>query len=479
MIFLTIGTTKFSFDRLIKILDESLMGLGYKEKLIIQGGNSTYKSKYHNSQFFKEISFGKMVKLLKEARIVITHGGPATVFLALKYSRNKPLIIPRMAKYREHVNDHQLIFAKHLLRKKIVPAIINQNNLTKEIIAYLQKPEKNSNKTVLKNPIELINNLKNYTNGLELLPKGAFLAITSACNARCLTCDFWKKEKKELQAIVLKKLPESLKEIDITGGEPFLHSNLTEILKMVKNRCPRSRVLITTNGLLLPKIKKIVPKLLKIDKNLAFRVSLDGIGDVHDQIRGVKNAFKIAKETLAFLKKEKVKDLGIIFTLIDKNKNELDKVLSFCSNNRLHFSLNLAFDSPIYFGTGKVNLRPKNKKTIDNLKKVRNYFFKKPSFKNLAKAWFYHQLINYLRKGKRPFDCRAGKDSFYLSPDGKIYLCHFKDYLLGDLKKDGFIDIWASKKRQEFLRQSEICHDCLMICNFKNEIKGNFLRKIF
>ena len=304
------------------------------------------------------------------------------------------------------------------------------------------------------------------------LPSGAIVVVTSRCNSRCLMCDIWKKEsKKEVNPKIYHKLPSSLKSIDITGGEPFLRGDLIEIVSVLKRSCPRARLLITTNGLLVKKIRKATPKLVKIDKNLAFRVSMDGPESVHDRIRGVPGAFKKAKEALVILKENGVGDLGVIFTLMAQNKSELEKVLDFCRKENLKFSMNLVHDSSIYFGNKHLKLRPSFGDINKSAKLVSNFYKRSIRPQDWAKAWFYQKTSGYVRSNKRPLSCGAGKDFFYLDPLGDIYVCHIKDWKIGNLEKQSFTEIWNGEKRKSCLQKVKNCNDCWMICTAKDRIK--------
>ncbi len=306
----------------------------------------------------------------------------------------------------------------------------------------------------------------------QIYPTSTFLAVTLRCNSRCLHCDIWKTRKKEPKSLeVYKKLPNSLRMIDITGGEPSLRDDLVEIIKVLKKTCPKARILITTNGLLSEKIAKITTKILKINKNVAFRISLDGTGKIHDRIRGVPQAFKKAVKTIKTLKELRVKDLGIIFTLTKLNKGELPKVLDFCKKEKLQFSLNLVHESPIYFGEKKKNLRPNPKEIEKGLEKVSQLFIPSLNPKNWSKSWFYKQLAKYVKTGRRPIKCGAGENFFYLDPAGNVYICHFKNWKIGNLKKQSFAEIWQGKEREKYLKLAGKCNSCFMVCTAKDEIR--------
>lgn len=311
------------------------------------------------------------------------------------------------------------------------------------------------------------------------LPTSISLAVTFRCNSRCAICSIWKKKtKKDLSPDFYQKLPKSLKDIDIVGGEPFLREDLVEIVAVLRQRCKQARILIVTNGFLPEKIAKMVSKIMEQNKNVAIRVSLDGVGRVHDKIRGVPGAYIKAKETLVVLRNLGLKDLGIIFTLTRLNEDELPKVLSFSRKNKLKFSCNIVHDSKIYFGEGHLRLRPSVREVKENLHLVKKNFV--PSFnpKSWVKAWFYQKLADYAKTNKRPLPCGAGKNFFYLDPSGNVYMCQFKNWKIGNIKNQQFLDIWRGAKRKKYLPMANRCNDCFMVCTTKDEIKKNKLKII-
>ena len=105
MIFVTVGTHEQQFNRLIEYMDQWASRHG--EAVLIQSGYSTYEPKV--AKWSKLFSYSEMVKNVKEARIVITHGGPSSFIIPLQMGKT-PIVVPRQKKYGEHVNDHQLKF---------------------------------------------------------------------------------------------------------------------------------------------------------------------------------------------------------------------------------------------------------------------------------------------------------------------------------------------------------------------------------
>ena len=109
MIFVTVGTHEQQFNRLVECMDK--WAAEHDEKVIMQTGYSTYEPKH--CEWSKLYPYQKMVEMVKEARIVITHGGPSSFIMPLQIGKT-PIVVPRQYKYNEHVNDHQVKFCKEV-----------------------------------------------------------------------------------------------------------------------------------------------------------------------------------------------------------------------------------------------------------------------------------------------------------------------------------------------------------------------------
>lgn len=109
MIFVTIGTQDKQFKRLL-IEIERLIKIGkIKEKVVAQIGNTKFSTEL-DSEKMQIVEFttpNEMAELIKNASFIITHGGVATIIEGIDLGK-KIIAVPRLRKYREHVNDHQL-----------------------------------------------------------------------------------------------------------------------------------------------------------------------------------------------------------------------------------------------------------------------------------------------------------------------------------------------------------------------------------
>ncbi len=311
-------------------------------------------------------------------------------------------------------------------------------------------------------------------------PTNAIIAVTLNCNAKCKMCDIWKaKVNGEVKSSFYERLPSGLRDVNITGGEPFLRDDLPEIVEVIHNRKSPPRVVISSNGLLSKKIEKSIKRITKVDPEIGVRISIDGIGQEHDEIRGVRGASAKGLESLRILRENGVKDLGVALTVMSGNVSQVDKVYDLANDLGVEFSLAAVTSSPIYFGE-KEELKP----SVDGeLREGLSYLVKSElshwTPKRLARAYFDYTLWNYLHTQKRPLRCDAGQGFFYLDPHGNVYGCDVLDFCLGNLNNHSFEVIWNSKRASEFRGLAIDCHKCWMVCTAKTAIRKNWHKPIF
>ncbi|MDF2512418.1 MAG: hypothetical protein K0S04_2284 [Herbinix sp.] len=134
MIFVTVGTHEQPFNRLVEKVDE-LKRVGIiHEDVVVQTGFSTYEPQY--CEWSKLIPYHQMVEYVAKARIVITHGGPASFIMPLQLAKT-PIVVPRQKKYGEHINDHQVEFIKNV-NKRIgtIISVIDIDEIENIIVNY-------------------------------------------------------------------------------------------------------------------------------------------------------------------------------------------------------------------------------------------------------------------------------------------------------------------------------------------------------
>jgi Fe-coproporphyrin III synthase len=305
-------------------------------------------------------------------------------------------------------------------------------------------------------------------------PTSAIIAVTLNCNSRCIMCNIWQNRiTNELKPEEYLKLPSSLTDINITGGEPFLRSDLVEIIKNMKTAAPLARLVLNTNGFMPHRIIPMMKEIIRIDPKFAFRVSIDGMGKKHDKIRRIPNGFKKILKTLEGVKKLGVHDIGVSFTLGNYNMGELKKVQAYCRRNSYEFSLTVATGSAIYFGKDKQSYRPTDKKqTKKILQNAANYHFTQMTPKEIIRGWFVKRMLSYLETGKRALPCDAGDGFFYMDSLGNIYTCHLKPWIMGNIRKNSIQKILSNRIHAE---KVSVCNDCWMVCTAKTMMRKRII----
>lgn len=306
------------------------------------------------------------------------------------------------------------------------------------------------------------------------VPTHAIVAITLNCNARCVMCDIWKnKMSGEMKPEEYRKLPSYLKDINVTGGEPFLRLDFPEVIRNIKIAAPKARLVVNTNGFMWRKIKEDMEKVIHIDPSIAIRLSIDGFGEVHNKIRGIPGGFDLIMKSLHHLRAIGIKDLGISFTLMERNIDQLPIMQNFAFKEGLQFSLTIATNSPIYFGEDKENLRPRNTKKLTRmLEDAARKHYEQFSPKEILRGWFVKRMLDYTITGKRFLLCDAGSGFFYLDSHGNVFACHIKPWIMGNIRQKPIGEILKNTIHQ---KKVTACHDCWMICTAKSMMNQKLL----
>jgi len=150
MILVTLGTQDKSFKRLLDAIQNEIDKGNIKDKVVVQAGCTEYES--NNMEIFDLIDREKFADLIKECDLLITHGGVGSILTGLKNNK-KVIAAPRLAKYKEHTNDHQLqIIEKFDKAGLIIPLydFDNLENILKSISKFTPKKYKSNTKNMIK-----------------------------------------------------------------------------------------------------------------------------------------------------------------------------------------------------------------------------------------------------------------------------------------------------------------------------------------
>lgn len=304
-------------------------------------------------------------------------------------------------------------------------------------------------------------------------PVDAVLAVTFRCNARCAMCGIWQTPAgQELAPDVYRKLPGSLRDVNLTGGEPFLRDDLPRVHEAVHAAAPGVRIIVSSNGLLTEKIVAALREMSRLEPRIGLAISLDGPAEIHDALRGIPNSHDRALRTLEEVRQAGITNLRLAFTATRRNTEHLGYVYDLSRKLGIEFTCAIEHGSEHYFHTPPPNerlpLAPLRAALLPVIREELSSF----SPKRWARAWFMHGQLDYVATGKRPLPCYAGRDFFFMDPAGDLFTCNAAPWKLGNLKERSFDEICESPDALASCRKAANCTSgCWMICSARTAIR--------
>lgn len=325
-------------------------------------------------------------------------------------------------------------------------------------------------------------------------PKRLIFYITNRCNAACMHC-FYKNNinkelDKELSLKEIKKFVLSLRgPIDLlllTGGEPILQKDIVEICRIFETFNKTHKITLSTNGLLPELIEDKIKNILDTTRlNVNIQVSIDGLGEVHEEIRGIKGIFGQAIDTVGRLKKlqnrySRLNEVWVITTISNKNIEQIKFLMDFVQN-KLKTLHKFQFLRP---QSGNINFdKACSLPSLEDLEQVYNTIASSIPGKDslLIK---YHLLVlrcslDILKGRKGILKCFAGKIDGVIYPDGDVALCETTRPFgnLRDWNLD-FYGLWNSDLANRMRDKTKDCF-CINPCNLATSLSfdGNLLSK--
>ena len=308
-------------------------------------------------------------------------------------------------------------------------------------------------------------------------PQALSLEITRRCIAKCIMCNIWKTpgDSPELPmeqwlGLMASELFSDLRELDITGGEPFLREDLGDLVEAVSDLKRRNlkhlrSMAITTNGLLTERVMNRVETMLQSlrgkEVDLVIVCALDGIGEVHNRIRNFRNAWDRVDETLQGLTRLRKEYRGLIVglktTVVPPNVRELDRIVEYAEENGLFTII-----SPCIITEGRYLNKDRAESLAFGQEDLASMirFYRSEKFR-----WSFHaeRLAHYLEKGVMRKPCTCGFNYFFVRSSGEVLLCPLINRSVGNLKEASMEEILlcpeASRMRRKIGKYPE-CHTC-------------------
>lgn len=280
---------------------------------------------------------------------------------------------------------------------------------------------------------------------------------------KCQMCNIWQNptdKAKEITAADLKSLPQ-LKFINLTGGEPFIREDLEEIVE----ECYRhtKRIVISTSGWYEDRVIALAKRFPQI----GIRISIEGLSNKNDELRGREGGFDRGLRTLLTLKDMGLKDIGFGCTVSNHNSADMLALYRLSRSLGMEFAT-AAFHNSYYFHKND-NVITERAKVTSDFEQLIEWQLKENHPKSWFRAFFNMGLINYIEGNRRMLPCEAGTTNFFIDPYGEVYPCNgleekfWKDSM-GNIRQDDFMTIWQSEKAREVRAKVRNCpKNCWMV----------------
>lgn len=284
--------------------------------------------------------------------------------------------------------------------------------------------------------------------------------VTYRCNARCSMCNRYKapsKPEEEISIETIRKLPR-MYFTNITGGEPFIRTDLKDIVRELYKKS--DRIVISTNGFFTDRIVELAKEFPQI----GIRISIEGLENTNNEIRGLDNGFQRGCQTLSALVNMGMKDVGFGMTVQDKNASDLVPLYKLSDEMGMEFAT-ASLHNSFYFVEAK-NIIKDRPMVARNFEDLINELLKSRSPKKWFRAYFNHGLINYIYGQHRLLPCNMSFDTFFIDPYGDVMPCNgTRDKeVMGNLNERSWDELWNSKQAEEVRKKVRSCdRNCWMI----------------
>jgi len=261
----------------------------------------------------------------------------------------------------------------------------------------------------------------------------------------------------EISLKMIKKLPR-MYFTNITGGEPFIREDLSDIVRELYKKS--DRIVISTNGYFTDRIIKLAEEFPKV----GIRVSIEGLEETNNEIRGLDDGFNRGYSTLKRLVEMNHPDVGFGMTVQDRNASDLMSLYHLANDLHMEFAT-ASLHNSFYFVEAKniIHNRPLVAKNFENLV---NELLNSNEPKKWFRAYFNHGLINYIYGQPRLLPCNMAFDTFFIDPYGDVMPCNgtADKEVMGNLNEHSWDELWNSEQAEKVRNVVRCCdRNCWMI----------------
>lgn len=324
---------------------------------------------------------------------------------------------------------------------------------------------------------------------------GLIFQVTNKCNSRCLMCFNWQiinTETEELSLAEIEKIAKklgSVRSITLGGGEPFLRADIAKICEIFYRCSGTRKIAIPTNCLLPDQIISRVEEILKnIPIKLKIVLSLDGVGKVHDKVRGVEGNFEKFLETYDKLVKiseaNELLQISVNTTISDINQDNVAAIIDFIDQ---HPNIKYHTAEVIRGTFDPAKIAPLDLECYEAMRDkilLKSRTLARDAANKLFYGYYHKLALRIMKEKKQIISCRSAEYFPVIDAWGNVYNCEMlpkignlreADYDLRKIRQSPI----AWKQRQEIRDKKCFCtHYCYQ---FPNIIMSpwHFLKAVF
>ena len=309
----------------------------------------------------------------------------------------------------------------------------------------------------------------------RMLPLNLTLSPSPRCNSRCLTCNIWMKREHELTLQEWDKVLSSLGRapywFTISGGEPFMYPQVVELAQAAYEHCRPGVINIPTNGI-LPTIPESVERIARScpESHVIINLSLDGVGQKHNDLRGFPGNFKKFEqrlEQLLYLRHQLTNlTVGIHSVVSVFNIGHLDEIITYVDQTEADQFITEIAEPRVELDTVGLPITPSSDSYARAIDRLIAYVESK-RFTGVARITealrveYYKLVKRILDEQDQVIACYAGWVSAHIYADGTVWPCCVRADNLGNLREHNydFKEIWFGERIQQ-VRRSIAAKEC-------------------
>jgi MoaA/NifB/PqqE/SkfB family radical SAM enzyme len=319
----------------------------------------------------------------------------------------------------------------------------------------------------------------------RMLPINLTLSPSPRCNSKCITCNIWMKREDELTLDEWERVFKSLGRapfwFTVSGGEPFMFQGIVQLCQMVYQYCRPGIINIPTNSLM----HRIIPKKVEAicrscpEAQVIINLSLDGVGEIHDYIRGIPGNFEKFEANYHALRELDLPNLniGIHSVISNFNVDHAPRLFDYAFSLNPDSYITEIAEQRVELDTVDLPITPpadKYSAVIDTLiERLKSRRFRGVSKITEAFRVEYYQLVKQiLREQTQVIPCFAGWASAQIYANGEVWPCCIRADNMANLRDVDydFRRVWTSPEAERIRKsiRNKECHCPLANASYTN-----------